>query len=55
MGVIMCKHTELDECKCPCHEPTETGEPLVLHIIACCEYCPKCGRNISKYPSFEIE
>jgi len=29
------------ECSCPCHE-----EPGIVHIMACCETCDTCGRNI---------
>jgi hypothetical protein len=42
----MCKHTNEDECQCSCHVSTETGEPAVMHMIACCEKCECCGRNI---------
>jgi hypothetical protein len=41
-----CGHTDADECDCVCHEPTETGEPKVMHIIACCSPCPECDRSI---------
>lgn len=44
----MCNHTEFDECKCPCHELTEDGQPKIIHMIACCDPCPECGRNVDK-------
>jgi hypothetical protein len=46
----LCKHTELNECKCSCHDPTETGEPAVIHMINCCEPCFVCGRNVNLQP-----
>ena len=44
----MCKHTDKDLCQCSCHASTETGEPMIIHIIACCEQCPDCGRYIDQ-------
>lgn len=44
----MCKHTDKDNCQCACHDETETGEPKIIHMIACCEQCPNCGRWTDK-------
>lgn len=44
----MCNHTDLDECKCPCHEVSEDGQPKIIHIISCCEFCEYCHRYIDK-------
>lgn len=43
-----CHHTDKDICNCPCHESSETGEPKIIHMIACCEACPFCGRPIDQ-------
>jgi len=29
-----------------CHIPTEYGEPMVLHMIPCCDKCEVCGKQI---------
>lgn len=42
-----CQHSELERCQCECHDYTESGEPKVFHILACCESCSICKRNIS--------
>jgi hypothetical protein len=40
-----CAHHRDILCTCLCHEPTEFGEPCVLHMIACCQTCPQCKRH----------
>jgi hypothetical protein len=42
----MCNHTDKNECQCACHIPTESGEPMIIHMISCCEKCEECGRNV---------
>jgi len=32
---------DIEECDCICHR-----EPGVSHIMNCCFYCEKCGKNI---------
>jgi hypothetical protein len=38
------KAPESEECRCACHRPFA----LVLHPVACCSSCPRCGRNIAR-------
>ncbi len=36
----VCEHI----CNCICHK-----EPGVMHIMACCDDCPKCHANIGRF------
>jgi hypothetical protein len=38
----MSRITDLEICDCSCHE----SGGHAMHIIACCERCPDCGRRI---------
>ena len=44
----MCIHTDRDRCLCPCHHLTEDGQPKIIHMIACCEYCSDCDRFVDR-------
>ena len=33
---------DLNECQCSCHTT-----PGMMHVVACCSRCPKCGKNIA--------
>ena len=33
---------DLDECTCECHEPDSS----LMHIMACCSWCPWCARRV---------
>lgn len=35
-----------EECRCICHRKTADGQPMAMHIMACCHWCSHCQRNI---------
>lgn len=34
--------TVSDRCDCECHLPGSG----ILHFMACCHFCPRCGANV---------
>ncbi len=42
IGTKSCEH----ECDCPCHESGKEGQPIMMHIMACCQKCTICDLMI---------
>lgn len=40
-----CEESGLCLCTCDCHNHSRD---IVAHMIACCEECPHCNRNVAR-------
>lgn len=38
--------SDFEICHCMCHIKGESGVPMAMHCVACCEPCSVCGQNI---------